>query len=79
MKTSQFGSRGLFQQCPHVQQRVLDGLGKMCCIGFFTGAERRHCEVDVIIHGVVAHAVSVGHNRAKTHDTVSLGWYLVRK
>lgn len=75
----QFGSQGFFQQCPHVQKCILHGLGQTCCIGFFTCVKRWHCNVDVIIHRIVAHTVSIGHNRAKTHKAVSLRWYLVRK
>lgn len=73
---SQFSSRGLFHERPHVQQGILYGLGQMCRFGFFTGVKGRHGEVDVIIHGVVAHAVAIGHDGAKTHDTVRLGWHL---
>lgn len=70
---SQFGSRRLLQQCPHVQQRVHHCL---CCGCFFAAIESRHCKVDVVVHGVVAHTVPVGDNRAKAHDAVGLGWDL---
>lgn len=73
---SQFGSRRLLQQCPHVQQRVHHCLSQLCCGCFFAAIESRHCKVDVVVHGVVAHTVPVGDNRAKAHDAVGLGWDL---
>lgn len=76
---SQLGSRGLIQHSPHVQQCVCHGLGQAGRTRLFAGVERRYSKVDVLIHWIVAHSISVWHNRAKTHDTVGLGWYLEKK
>lgn len=77
--TSEFSSWGLFHECSHVQQGILYGLGQLCRLGFLTGDKGWHRKVDVIIHRVVAHAVSIGNDGAKTHDAVCLGWHLATR
>lgn len=76
MHQSQFGFGRLLQQRPHVQQRPLHGLGQPGRARLLAALERRYGEVDVVAHGVVAHAVAVGHHGAETHDAVRLGRHL---
>lgn len=73
---SQFGFGRLLQQRPHVQQCVLHGLGQSYRTRLLAALERWYGEVDVIAHGVVAHAISIWHHGAKAHDAVRLGGYL---
>lgn len=48
-------------------------------VRLFARVERRQGEIDVVIHGVVAHAVAVLDNRTEAHDAVRLRWNLVEK
>ena len=63
----------VFQKSSHVQQCFLHSLGKVGSICLLTAVEGCDGNVDVLIHGIVAHSIAIWHHWTKAHHTVCLG------
>merc|ERR1712142_1277836 len=59
---SLFGLVSVLQESPHVQQSILYSSGKPGGMGLLAAVEGSDCNVDVIIHWVVTHAVAIWHH-----------------
>lgn len=71
--SSQLGPRVTLQQSAHVQECLLQVVRQAGCIGLGTAVVGRHREVDVRLHGVVAHTIAVWDHGPKEHDAICLG------
>lgn len=66
------GRSCVFQERSHVQQCVLHGLSEVGSVCLLAAVEGCDGNVDVLIHGIVTHAVAIWHRWAKTHHAVRL-------
>ncbi len=70
---SLLGCSCILQEGSHVQQSILYSLGKLGSVRLLTAVEGRDGDVDVLIHGIVAHSIAIWHHRTEAHHTVGLG------
>lgn len=75
---SVLGRSCVFQHGSNVQQGVFHSLGEPGGVCLLAAVEGRDGDVDVLFHGVVTHAVAVGHHRTEAHHAVGLGAHLKR-
>lgn len=70
---SELGPGVALQQSTHVQKRLFQVMCHAGSVGLSTAVVGRHGEVDVGLHGVVAHAIAIWDHGPEGHDAVCLG------
>lgn len=70
---SLLGSSCILQKGSHVQQSIFYSPGKLGSVCLLTAVEGCDGDVDVLIHGIVAHSIAIWHHWTKAHHAVCLG------